>query len=407
MSHSFKRILPGIVARYAGRDSKVVDIINSHQVVIETEERQRKAVDVAELAIESETNNSLIPDLVNIDERAWQDAMKIFELISPLVDMGRRNRQRDDVNAVALRAGKHCTTVYRWLEAYERTGLVSSLLRKKRVDAGRLRVSVEVELIIKETIEKFHLTPQRRTPTKTAAEVRKICVQSGLPPPDEKTVRNRINALSGEIVLRKREGNKAAAERFRPLRGRFPGADYPLSVVQIDHTPMDVIVVDDVHRKPINRPFLTTAIDVYSRMVVGFYISLDPPGAFATGMCISRAILGKEIFLNKLGIDHLVWPCWGVMKKIHTDNAKEFRGTMLGRAAEQYGIVREHRPKGRPNFGGHIERIFRTHMEEIHNELPGTTFSNVKQKKEYNSEGRAVMTLDALEYWFSLFILGV
>lgn len=400
------RILPGVSVNHSGKRVQVIDVVNSAQIVVQDAEGRRKVVNASEI-----TNGEQIaadsPDLAHIVDKNWLEAVETFEFIKPLIESGRRNRSRADVEAVAQKAGKHCTTVYRWLEMYEKTGLVSSLLRKKRVDIGTPRISDAVEQIIKETIEKFHLTPQRRTPTKTAAEVRKLCIQAELPAPDEKTVRNRINALSGEVVLRRREGHKAAAERFRPLRGSFPGADHPLAVVQIDHTPMDVIVVDDVHRKPINRPYLTTAIDVCSRMVVGFYISLDHPGAFATGMCISRAILGKEIFLSKMGIDHVSWPCWGVMGKIHTDNAKEFRGTMLGRAATQYGIVQERRPKGRPNFGGHIERIFRTHMAEIHNELPGTTFSNVRFKKEYDSEGRAVMTLDALEHWFTLFVLGV
>jgi putative transposase len=402
----FKRLVPGVDVRYRDSLHHVVDVVNTTQIIVESDNGQRTVVRASDVTLLDGVALDQSPDLAKIDQKKWLEAVEIYESISSLVAMGRRNRCSADVEAIADKVGKHRTTIYRWLELYEQTGLVSSLLRKKRADTGKGRISNQVEAVIKETIEQFHLTPQRRTPTKTAMEVRKICIQAGLPPPDEKTVRNRINALSGEVVLRKREGAKAAAERFTPLKGSFPGADYPLSVVQIDHTPMDVIVVDDVHRKPINRPWLTTAIDVYSRMVVGFYISLDPPGTFATGMCISMAILGKEIFLSKLNVD-LSWPCWGVMKKIHTDNAKEFRGTMLGRAAIQYGIIQEHRPKGRPHFGGHVERAFRTHMAEIHNELPGTTFSNVRFKRDYDSEARAVMTLDALEHWFTLFILGV
>jgi transposase InsO family protein len=45
-----------------------------------------------------------------------------------------------------------------------------------------------------------------------------------------------------------------------------------LAVAQIDHTPMDVIVVDEEHRQPIQRPSLTVVIEVYSRMVLGFSI---------------------------------------------------------------------------------------------------------------------------------------
>jgi putative transposase len=80
---------------------------------------------------------------------------------------------------------------------------------------------------------------------------------------------------------------------------------------------------------------------------------------------------------------------------------------MLGRAAEQYSINPERRPKGKPKYGGHVERAFRTYMSKVHNDLPGTTFSNVVKKREYDSEGKSVMTLEALETWFTYFIVGV
>ena len=404
---STRRIIPGVDVIHQGFHFRVIDIVTPSQILVESNDGQKRVLEAASVSVEFPFPETKLTDLAKLNDERWAEALEVYEHIRPLVDLGRQRRSRADVQNVADKMGKHVSTVYRWLEAYEKIGLLSSLLRKPRRDKGVARLLPQVEAIIKETIEDFHLTAQRRTPTKTAAEVRKRCVQAGFPAPDEKTVRSRINAVGGELQLRRREGAKAAAERYTPLRGSFPGADFPLAVVQIDHTPMDVIVVDDVHRKPINRPHLTTAIDVYSRMVVGYYISLDPPGALSTGLCISRAILGKEIFLTKLGIEDLTWPCWGVMAKIHTDNAKEFRGTMLARAAAQYGIVLERRPKGRPNFGGHVERAFRTHMAEIHNELPGTTFSNVRFKRDYDSEGRAVMTLDALDHWFTVFLLGV
>jgi putative transposase len=39
----------------------------------------------------------------------------------------------------------------------------------------------------------------------------------------------------------------AAAEKYEPIKGHFPGGDFPLAVIQIDHTPMDVIVVVEEH----------------------------------------------------------------------------------------------------------------------------------------------------------------
>jgi len=49
-----------------------------------------------------------------------------------------------------------------------------------------------------------------------------------------------------------------------------------------------------------------------------------------------------------------------------------------------------------------VERIIGTAMKMIHDELPGTTFSNPDQRGEYDSEAKAVMTLRESERWLAL-----
>jgi putative transposase len=71
-------------------------------------------------------------------------------------------------------------------------------------------------------------------------------------------------------------------------------ANHPNEVWQIDHAIVDVIVVDEQLRRPIGRPILTIAVDICTRMVTGFYLSLDPPssvtvGAVMTGRAASLA----------------------------------------------------------------------------------------------------------------------
>ena len=165
--------------------------------------------------------------------------------------------------------------------------------------------------------------------------------------------------------MEKRKGRKAAAEKYEPIKGHFPGADSPLAVAQIDHTPMDVIVVDEEHRQPIQRPFLTVVIDVYSRRVLGFAIYLEKPSAFTAGLAIAHAVLPKEHWLADVGVGvRAEWPCWGKMRAIHCDNAKEFRGTVIGRACQDHDIAIEHRPPREPRYGGHIERGFGTQVAQ-------------------------------------------
>jgi putative transposase len=49
-----------------------------------------------------------------------------------------------------------------------------------------------------------------------------------------------------------------------------------------------------------------------------------------------------------------------------------------------------------------VERIIGTAMQMIHDELPGTTFSNPDQRGDYDSENKAALTLHELERWLTL-----
>lgn len=345
------------------------------------------------------------PDLTSVDERAWESAVRQLEAIKPLLEINPSKRTLADVKKVAEALNRHPATIYRWMDEYERTRRLSVFLRKERSDQGTKRLSPELEQIIEQAIKDKYLTEERPDVAAVIEEVELRCFEKKIKKPHPNTVRRRVSMVSDRTKLEKRHSKKTAAERYEPLRGSFPGASYPLAVVQIDHTPMDVIVVDEHDRQPIDRPWLTIVIDVFSRMVLGFAIYLEKPSAFTSGLAIAHAVLPKEEWLAELNVN-ADWPCWGKMRKIHCDNAKEFRGTVIGRACEEHDITVEHRPKGQPRYGGHVERGFRTFMRRTH-QLKGTTFSNVEEKADYDSSGRARMTRQELERWFTIYIAKV
>lgn len=263
----------------------------------------------------------------------------------------------------------------------------------------------EAEVVIAGAIDEVYLNKQKRSIKKTADEISLRFRNATLKPPHYNTVRNRIMAVAEKERDKKRLGARAASEKYSAYPSHFPGADWPLAVVQIDHTKFDIMLVDDIHRLCIGRPWVTVAIDVFSRMVAGIYVSLDPPNSMSVGLCIAHAILPKEQWLAKLGLT-TAWPCWGVMQRIHADNAREFRGHTLQRACKEYGIDLEWRPVKQPRYGAHIERLLGTFNEEIH-ALPGTTFSNPAERGEYDSENKAAMTLAEFEKWLITYITGV
>ncbi|WP_427309183.1 Mu transposase C-terminal domain-containing protein [Cupriavidus sp. H39] len=184
------------------------------------------------------------------------------------------------------------------------------------------------------------------------------------------------------------------------LSGAAPGhfaARYPLDIVQIDHTLADIMLVDEVFRHTIGRPWLTLAIDVATRAVVALYVGFDHPNAATVALLLTRMVLPKAPWLasREVAVD---WPMHGVPKVLHLDNAAEFKSKALQVGCNQYGIELMYRPPGRPYFGGHIERLNRTIMEKVHS-LPGSTGSSTKGRKARKPEAEAALTLREFEQW--------
>ena len=389
---------------YRGQKHRISQVLSLAEVELLDEQTQQLCTaDISELESVVAMADDFKPDLLVITDEAWAIAKSRYDIIKPLLDLPSRTRlQMEDA---AAKHGIYVTTLYRWIKDYSDSGLLTGLLPKQRRDKGQVRFDEQVEEVIRQVIATEYLSKQKKSVHKVCSRVRELCLEKNLAVPHANTVRNRVKALSGELVAAARLGRKTADLSYKPHEGKFPGADYPLAVVQIDHTKLDIILVDDHYRQPIGRPWITLAFDVYSRMITGFYVSFDPPSALSTGLCLVHAILPKDKWLNNFDVKNQ-WPVWGLPVKVHLDNAKEFRGQMLTRAFEQYGIDIEWRPVGRPNFGAHVERVLGTFSKEIH-ELAGATFANVRQKGEYDSEGKAALTLSEFEAWLTTCIVDV
>lgn len=412
ISKAFFKAEPGQIVQSEGRVCKITHLISVDSVLaedIKTNETVRLHVDslkayVPDKADSKRDSGKGLGDLALYSEEEWAEAQRRFQAIKPLLE--NPIRTRSDAESIANKRNVHVATLYKWLKTYQEAGHVSALVPTKRgKKTGTTHLSIEQEKIIETVIEDLYLNKQRHKAQDVIEEVQRRSRLAKIASPHANTIRNRIAILGPAETLRRRGFKSAARDNYAPHRGKFPGADFPLAVVQIDHTEADVILVDEEHRKPIGRPWLTLAIDVYSRMVVGIYITFEKPGATSVGMCLANAICPKREYMAELGIGG-EWPVWGVMSIIHADNAKEFRGAVLERGCKEYGIDLQWRPVQLPHYGGHVERLMGTMANEIR-KLPGATFSNPAQRKGYNSEANAALTIKEFEAYIVDFIVNI
>ncbi|MCK9815878.1 DDE-type integrase/transposase/recombinase [Pseudomonas sp. MAFF 302046] len=394
------RVEIGEMVRRDKQIFRIVHLLDLQTIVgVEVESGRSFSLRISELQpVELERVEGLYVnhDISTISSDDWAVAQQRFSAIKPLL----RDSvlPRGCVEERAKEVGVDTATLYRWLDRYQSWNEVLALVPRKRGwQSGNSRLSAQTDKLIDDVIEQHYLTIQRRTVQSTIAEISRQAKSLGIRAPSASAIRARIKRIPEKIFLRSRGFADRARNRHTPSVGKFPGADYPLAVIQIDHTPIDLIIVDDRHRKPIGRLWLTLAIDVHSRMIAGYYLALEDPSEISVGMCLAHSILPKERWLDLHKVEG-EWPVWGFPRVVHTDNGPDFQAENFRRSCANYNIENQFRPVKRPKYGGHIERLLGTFMRELH-ELPGTTHSNIPDRDGYDSDKHAALTMSEFEEW--------
>ena len=338
------------------------------------------------------------------DDPRWLEAERRLVFLRGLLKANGWTATREVVEATRheFRIGR--STVYRMIARFRASRKASSSIPTGRgTPDGARRLGITTERLISQEIGRFWLKKERPRMSALIRRVQETCRIEGLPPPHRSTIQRRVDELDALGTARRR-GEVSLEAEVTPSVSSFH-AERPNDVWQIDHTIVDLIVVDEETRLPIGRPYLTIAVDICTRMVAGFHLSLDAPSSVSVGLCILHAAYDKTSWLQERGVEH-PWPVAGLPSVLHCDNGPEFHSRALKAACREYGIKLVYRPPATPRFGGHIERLIGAMMGAVHI-LPGTTFSNTNAREGYASEERAVLSLRELERWLAVEITGV
>lgn len=337
------------------------------------------------------------------DAAAWTRARHRETVLRPLIAQSYLSEAvvRDAIQQIQVSRAHF----YRLLAAYKVRPQTSTLLaRPNGQTPGTHRLPAETESVIDKCIKEFYMSRVRPSLAALIRAISHECRQRNIPIPNFRTIKRRLASYDPRDLVKARFGARAAAVEFRPVQtNHHPTLPYQL--LQIDHSLVDLIVVDERDRLPIGRPWITLAMDVATRVVAGFYISLEAPSVVSLALVLTQSVLPKDAWLSDRELASIEWPVSGLPDRIHLDNAKEFHSQALLRGAQEYGIDLEYRPLRQPHYGGHIERLIGTTMGAVHL-LPGTTFSNIQEKGSYDSAKEATMTMAELERWLALEILG-
>ncbi|WP_264317148.1 MULTISPECIES: transposase family protein [Pseudomonas] len=198
-------------------------------------------------------------------------------------------------------------------------------------------------------------------------------------PPSKYQCRKFVAAKPEKEKYYRKYGKEAGDNKYKP-KPKKKIMERVLQQVQMDHTMVDMLLVDEFDRNVlVGRPWLTMIMCALTRVILGMYLSFRPPGLITVASALAFAVQDKSDFLGLYGIDPKEYPFYGIPFLIYTDNAAEFTSSRFIATCSRWGMDWDHRPVDKKWYGGLIERVVGTFMGEVHF-LPGTTGSNVIQR---------------------------
>ncbi|MBI2239396.1 MAG: DDE-type integrase/transposase/recombinase [Magnetospirillum gryphiswaldense] len=227
----------------------------------------------------------------------------------------------------------HWTTIYRWVSRLRRaSGDIRAVIPAFDRRGNRTRrLDAEVIRLIDEGIDQRFM--QREQPPARAAHdyvVRMLDDLNHVNPPERKlrlpSLRSIYRAIARlddyEVTLR-RFGKRIADLKYHVVR-EAPKPTRPLERVEMDHTKLDLMVLDDAVGTLRGRPWLTLAVDVYTRMPVGFHLGFSDPSANTVVSCLLHAIRPKTYVAERYPDIKHTWDCYGVPETLVVDNGRDF-----------------------------------------------------------------------------------
>lgn len=304
----------------------------------------------------------------------------------------------------------------RYMQAFvDSGGDIRSLVPQtgRRGGKGRSRLNDAVDRIIEDVLEKYHKITERDSTVDQvmtdivnaiADENRFREANDQLSVPSESTVRRRIKAAGEKRILGRQLSRREQKAQEDVLPGNRPTRI--LERVEIDHTTLDLFVVDEHDGLPVGRPYITACIDKYSALVPGWHIGFHAGGYESIMLCLRHAFLPKPSYQELYGTEH-DYPVYGLFEKLCIDNGRDFKSADLREALAEIGIIREQMPKETPWFKGSIERYFRSVNQRLLKGTPGYSFGNTLKLGDYDAQKDAVISLSAFLEIFHIFMVDV
>lgn len=228
-------------------------------------------------------------------------------------------------------------------------------------------IDYEMKEVIRKGISKYYNTPKKNTIKicyeLTMRDYLKINENAKIPTLNQYYYWfNKIIKNDNKNKLSRRYGERIYEQKTRALlSSSLEDGASPGEVYQLDSTIMDVYIVSQTNRNLIvGRPVLYIVVDVYSRMIVGINVTIEPFNSYTGAMvALINAFSDKVEYCKKFGIDIKKedWNIDCIPQRILSDRG-ELISSNVENAIANLGINIQNTASYRGDLKGIVEQLF-------------------------------------------------
>lgn len=333
------------------------------------------------LTLEEEEKREIVNSM---SQEEMRQALRMFNIVSDFLIT--RDYSKYNVPDRTLR---------RWRKNYEdgeklyNSGFLGLIPQTKKKGNRQAKITDEQQELMEKVIREHYETNVKKNMSSVHRVYKRISNKKLVKPVTYKTFRKYIKMRPIYDLINAREGRRAAYayEEFywnldcnkTPRHGKRP-----FEILHLDHTELDIELVCSETGKNLGRPWVTFAVDAFSRRILAFYLTFDKP-SYKSNMMVLREMVKRFKRMPSI---------------IVVDKGSDFQSIYFDTLLAVNKVIKKVRPKADPKFGSVIERLFGTiNTTLIYNLLGNTqaTKHNIRlNTPEIDPKKNAVWTLELL-----------
>lgn len=343
---------------------------------------------IGEISVEQEKTRKEI--LIQAKQEDYEVANRRYEIVKKKL-----NGEITENDNVPERTLREWTKKFKEAQVLYGNGYLGLIPKSKDRGNRENKLPQESIELMDEYIVKDYETNKQKSMRVVYGALINACEEKGIIAPSYKTFTNYIKLRPQATKVEKRKGKRAAynhTQFYWELDLKIPRhGERAFHICHIDHTELDIELIDSKTNKSLGRPWLTLMTDAYSRKILAFFLTFDPP-SYCSVMMVMRECVRKHSRLPQIVV---------------VDNGREFGSVYFETLLAYFEVAKKSRPPAKSRFGSVIERMFgTTNTMFIHN-LKGNTLimKDVRQvTKSVNPKKHAVWAIkdlyECLNDWF-------